>query len=121
MHSIEHGAAAFLYDPCADQKEIDAFKSLAKSCLRRHIITPYKNLPKNETFSVATFSCRLKLNKVIGMEDKIVSYLRAHAIKDGPEYKSLEDGKYVFNLIEKSKIVSDKNDTIICPSYTKQP
>ena len=42
---FQHGAAVFLYHPCAPAKEINAFKRIAKHCLHRRIITPYKELP----------------------------------------------------------------------------
>ncbi len=45
IHAIEHGAATFLYNPCADHSEINLFKKLAKKRLRRHILTPFVNLP----------------------------------------------------------------------------
>jgi hypothetical protein len=63
---IQIGAAVFLYDPCVDEMELEVFKKLAFSCLRMHIITPYKSLPGNELFSVVTYGNRLALNKVIG-------------------------------------------------------
>lgn len=66
----------FLYDPCVDEKELEVFKKLAFSCLRMHIITPYKNLPSNELFSVVTYGNRLALNKVIGKEQEIIQFLR---------------------------------------------
>lgn len=76
MNLIQKGAAAFLYNPCADPNEIESFKALAKGCLRRHVITPYKNLPENELFNIVTFGCKLKLNKIIGQENQIADYLR---------------------------------------------
>jgi hypothetical protein len=66
----------FLYDPCADSAQIEYFKSLARSCLRRHIITPFKNLPNGEHFNIVTFGCRLQLSVVKGQEKEIVSFLR---------------------------------------------
>jgi hypothetical protein len=31
-----------LYHPCANKIEVEFLKELVKSCLRRHIITPYE-------------------------------------------------------------------------------
>jgi hypothetical protein len=76
IHAIEHGAATFLYNPCADHSEIHLFKNLAKKCLRRHILTPFVNLPDELNFVIVTFGCRLEMNKVSGNEDKIKDYLR---------------------------------------------
>lgn len=123
-----------MYNPCADPKEIEYFKKLAKGCLRRHVITPYNNLPENELFNIVTFGCKLKLNKIFGQEYIIADYLKVknnskiyetiffyfifilkrHAIKDGPEFHIPEDGEYNFGLIQKAKIVSDLKDSKIC-------
>jgi len=115
IHAIEHGAAAFLFNPCANGAEIEAFKNISKRCLRRHIITPYENLPENVHFAIVTFGCRVEMNKVIDNEEIIKSYLRRHAIQDGPEYPLNEDGEYKFGLLQKAKIISDIDDSKICP------
>lgn len=78
IHAIEHGAAAFLFNPCANGAEIEAFKNISKRCLRRHIITPYENLPENVHFAIVTFGCRVEMNKVIDNEEIIKSYLRVN-------------------------------------------
>ena len=70
------GAAAFLYNPCVEDVEVELYKKLAKSCLRRHIITPYVNLPKGLNFVIVTFGCRIEMNKVSGNENEIKKYLR---------------------------------------------
>lgn len=115
IHAIEHGAAAFLYNPCASKSEIKIFKQLAKSCLRRHIITPNKDLPIDEPFNVVTFGCRLRVNRVSNYEDVIIDYLKRHAIQDGPEFPLSEDGDYKFGLVEKARLISDMDDSNICP------
>jgi hypothetical protein len=77
VHSIEHGAAVFLYDPCANKTEIEALKNIARKCLRRHIITPYKNLPFGRLFAIVTFGCRLELgSSVISQQNQIKEYLK---------------------------------------------
>jgi hypothetical protein len=40
-----------------------------------------------------------------------------HAVNDAPERKISIDGQYAFGLIEKSEIVYDLDDSIICPQY----
>lgn len=115
VHAIEHGAAVFLYNPCADEAEIGHLKSIAKSCLRRHVITPYKGLPKNELFNIATYGCILRLNKIEGNEKKISDYLKENAINSAPEHRITEDGEYDFGLIQKASIISNLDDSTICP------
>ena len=43
MSPLQHGAAIFLYHPCAGLGQIERLKNIAKRCLRKHIITPYRN------------------------------------------------------------------------------
>ena len=45
---LQRGGLAFLYHPCAPEEQVMKLKELAKSCLRRHVITPYLNITKNE-------------------------------------------------------------------------
>lgn len=54
---LQHGAAVFLYHPCADEVEIKKLKDLARSCLRKHIITPYRPLGTEKV----TFFSKAKL------------------------------------------------------------
>ena len=78
IHAIEHGAAVFLYDPCASEIEIAKFKQLAKSCLRRHVITPSNSL--GERFNVVTYGCRLRMSQITGYENEIITYLKVVSI-----------------------------------------
>jgi hypothetical protein len=47
---LQHGGVAFLYHPCADSGEVEKLKEIAKSCLRRYVITPYRLLPLKQVF-----------------------------------------------------------------------
>jgi hypothetical protein len=68
----------FLYDPCADNTDRQIFRELAKNCLSRHIITPYKNFPDQEKFNLVSFGCRLGMNRVIGNQKAIIAYIRVY-------------------------------------------
>lgn len=50
------GGLVFLYHPCAPEEQVLKLKELAKSCLRRHIITPYPNLTRNEVKADRSFN-----------------------------------------------------------------
>lgn len=50
LHSVEHGAVVMLYHPCAPVGFVEKLKKLVRDCLRKHIISPYRQLsPKRGT------------------------------------------------------------------------
>jgi len=44
----QHGAVVMLYHPCADPREVDKLRQVVTSCLRRHIISPSRDLFRDE-------------------------------------------------------------------------
>lgn len=54
----------FLYHPCADPDQIEEFKAVARGCLRRHIISPYKKMPPEMNFALLTWKCKLTMSSV---------------------------------------------------------
>lgn len=47
--SLQHGGVVLLYHPCAKEDTINRLRSLAKSCLRRYVISPSELLePQNQ-------------------------------------------------------------------------
>lgn len=115
VHALEHGAAIFLYHPCGDPGQIKKLVRIAKSCLRRYVITPYKALPAETPYAIVTYGCRLMMSYVDGAAAK--KYIKAHAISDGPEKLPI-DGQYSLALLEKSQVVqgSDYEDLKLCPA-----
>ena len=72
------GAAVFLYNPCNYPDEIEYFKTIARNCLRRHVITPFQNVQPNK-FVIVTHGCRLELDDAVhGQEKEIISFLRVN-------------------------------------------
>lgn len=118
LHSLEHGAAVFLYHPCADLHQLDTFKTLAKTCLRRHIITPY-NLTDEQPFAILTWTCRLMLDRVDTNIPAAVEFIRNTALNTY-ESKVYQDGKYNFLLKRTAQTVTDRHDSEVCPSYTPE-
>ena len=47
MFFSQEGGVAFLYHPCSDVKEIKKLRKVAEMCLRKYILTPSDNLPKD--------------------------------------------------------------------------
>ena len=118
IHSLEHGAAVFLYHPCADAKEIEEFKSLARTCLFRHIISPSRLVQPNRPFAILTWGCMLSMGKV----DHVITrqYIKGYAIHRAPEAHNFEDGQYSRGLQRPSTIVSDRTDSLLCPSVEEK-
>ncbi|RUS79284.1 hypothetical protein EGW08_012939 [Elysia chlorotica] len=111
IHSLEHGGLVFLYHPCADPDEIKKFKSLARGCLRRHIIAAYKLLPPGMSFAVLAWKCKLVLSDVeTGL---ITRYAKSRALKGREKVSS--NGQYKAGLIRLAHVVTDFHDSKICP------
>lgn len=66
-----------------------------------------------QPLALVTWGHRLEISKV-SME-VIVDFIKNHALK-GPE-EIADDGQYNLLLGQQAKIVSDKNDTNLCPFY----
>lgn len=56
VHNLEHGAVVMLYHPCANKYEVNLLKKIVRSCLYKHVITPYNLLTPDRV------SYYLKLN-----------------------------------------------------------
>ncbi|XP_070505927.1 uncharacterized protein [Chironomus tepperi] len=109
LHSLEHGAIVMLYDPCALSSEVDKLRNIVKSCLYRHIITPYK-LSRDRPLALVAWATSLEMS--IYDKTTAVEFIKKYA-KTGPE-KTSRQGQYKKMLIEESKIVSDSDDSEIC-------
>jgi hypothetical protein len=110
LHSLEHGAVVLLYDPCASKTEVDKLRGLLKSCLYRHIITPYR-LSKERPLALVAWAASLEMSFFDQATAK--EFMKNYA-KTGPE-KVARQGQYKVMLIEAAKLVTDENDSEICP------
>ncbi|OWF44345.1 uncharacterized protein LOC110458569 [Mizuhopecten yessoensis] len=119
LHSLEHGAAVFLYHPCANIDQLKVFKTLATTCLRRHIITPY-NLTQELPFAVLTWTCRLMLDRVDTNIPTVVEFLKNKTMKTY-ESSVYQDGDYSYLLKKKAAEVGDNRDSVVCPKYKYIP
>eukprot|EP00118_Oscarella_pearsei_P024034 m.297200 g.297200 ORF g.297200 m.297200 type:complete len:360 (+) comp40767_c1_seq61:4749-5828(+) len=114
IHNLEHGGVAFLYHPCAPKQEVDRLKFLARSCLRRHIITPYLNLSMEKPLALVTWGC---VYMMAGINFTTTSsWIKEHAMKTD-ESSVVSNGIYQHWLIEKASVVngSDITDSTLCP------
>ncbi|XP_066594658.1 uncharacterized protein [Prorops nasuta] len=111
LHSLEHGGVVMLYHPCANQMQIKLLKSLVQNCLRRHVITPYNLLDEDRPFALVTWGCRLTMSYVD--PGLVKRFIKDRALK-GPE-EIFTDGNFKDSLISRAALVSDWQDSQICP------
>lgn len=101
-----------LYHPCANKRHINKLKDLVKSCLFRHVITAYAKLTPEHPFALVGWGKSLEMSYI---DSKIViAFIRMSALQ-GPE-KTARDGQYNHGLIENASVVSDINDSSLCPN-----
>ncbi|KAL0268504.1 UNVERIFIED_CONTAM: hypothetical protein PYX00_010423 [Menopon gallinae] len=111
LHTLEHGGIVALYHPCADLSEIKLLKKVVKGCLRRHVITPTSDLTPERPFALVAWGVRFTMPTVNVMD--VQRFIKEHALQ-GPE-KLADEGQYEFLLLKEAKIISDFNDSRLCP------
>jgi hypothetical protein len=116
LHNVEHGAIVLLYHPCADPSEVRLLKEVVRNCLRRHIITPYAELPPERPIALVAWGCRLMMNHFV--QDDVVRFIKKHALW-GPEWSIDRDGQYNMFLLKHAEMVegSDISDKELCITY----
>lgn len=112
LHNVEHGAIVALYHPCANKNMINRLKRVVKSCLYRHVITPYGRLSHERPFALVAWGTTLEYSVID--ESMVRSFIRQQA-KAAPE-KTSRNGQYKKMLTEPAKIVTDVDDYELCPS-----
>lgn len=111
LHTLEHGGVVMLYHPCAHPLEVERLRRLVRSCLFRHVITPNRHLPIQRPLALVTWGKRLTMSVV---DVEMVKYFILQNALQGPE-KISRDGQYDQDLIKEAEIVSDTEDTVLCP------
>ncbi|KAJ8967656.1 hypothetical protein NQ314_002691 [Rhamnusium bicolor] len=113
IHNLEHGGVVMLYHPCANKNQVNTLRNLVKSCLYRHVITPYNLLSLDRPLALVTWGHRLEMSKVAS--EIVVDFIKKHALH-GPE-KTHRDGQYSLMLEEHANVVSNIEDSNLCPNY----
>lgn len=111
LHSLEHGGIVMLYHPCADLRQVEMLRSIVRNCLRRHIITPSKMLPYETPFALLSWGCKVTMSTVFPSVAE--NFIKIHA-KKAPE-DIATDGGYTAGLLTHSEVVSNMEDSNLCP------
>ncbi|XP_031553353.1 uncharacterized protein LOC116290463 [Actinia tenebrosa] len=110
---IVNGGVVFLYHPCAKPELVKKLKRLARSCLHRHVITPYENLDPAQDFAIVAWGCYYsakELNSTAGRQ-----WIQNNAMK-GPATHVTNSGSFNEGLKHDAPIVSDIHESELCPS-----
>ncbi|XP_066263220.1 uncharacterized protein [Branchiostoma lanceolatum] len=113
LHNIEHGAVVALYDPCAPRVQVDVLKQTVRRCLRKHIITPYTQLTQTYPFALSAWGCTMEMAHINVTE--VQGWIVEHALQSGEESTETRDGQYSHWLLQAADIVSDEQESVICP------
>ncbi|KAK5644387.1 hypothetical protein RI129_005687 [Pyrocoelia pectoralis] len=111
LHNLEHGALVMLYHPCADTRETQYLKNIVRNCLYRHIITPYASLTEERPLALVTWGHSLEMSKVDIVT--VVNFIATNTLR-GPE-ATPRDGQYDYKLLKPAKVVSNQEDSNVCP------
>jgi len=91
--------------------QVEQLKKLVRGCLFRHIITSYEKLSSDRPLALAAWGVSLEFS--VFDETLVTDFIKKRA-KTGPERVS-RDGQYKKLLVNPAKVVSDANDSEICP------
>jgi hypothetical protein len=61
---LQHGAIVMLYHPCSNPMEIAKLRHIVTQCLRRHVISAYRELSYDRPLALIAWGHRLELNYV---------------------------------------------------------
>lgn len=112
VHVLEHGAVVFLYHPCAEPKEVEKLKQVVHSCIRRHVLTPYRHLSEYYPLAIVTYGWRLEMSRVNLKTAR--QFVKEHALR-APERMVAREGKYSKDLLTPAPTVTDFKDSVVCP------
>ena len=116
LHNLEHGALIFLYHPCIEKHAL-VFKSMARNCLWKHLISKWETgLSQEYPFAIVAWGHLLKVGDIRKPEvvEKIVNFVKEHSWK-GEKGHCWGNGGYKTQLIRDARLVSDMVDSEICP------
>jgi len=116
LHNIEHGAVVMLYHPCAHPAMVDQLRKLVTGCIRKHVITPYTNIPEDKPLALVAWGCRMLMSSV--NEVQVTNFIREKGLH-GPEGTYPKEGQYTKGLIKLAEVPagSTNEDSILCSNF----
>lgn len=82
------------------------------ACIYRHVITAYEKLTAENPFALVAWGKSLEMSYID--RSIVIGFIRMNALQ-APE-KTSRDGQYNAGLVDKANIVSDINDSSLCPN-----
>ncbi|XP_022184770.2 uncharacterized protein LOC111044029 [Nilaparvata lugens] len=111
LHNLEHGAIVMLYHPCAHPLLVRELKDIVKSCLYRHVITPYNLLSPIRPLALVAWGWAMTMSMVD--EESVRQFITAHALRGAENITT--DGQYDHLLQDAATIVTSEHDSTVCP------
>ena len=124
VHALEHGAVVFMYHPCAPRALIEQFRNLATGCLWKHLFFGFRgDLEQAWPLAIVSYGHILKINDISEQNiEEIREWIRSKAkIGANDEGGVYGDGSYNLALIHKAEIVTELEDSEICPINNEDP
>jgi len=116
LHNLEHGGILFLYHPCTNKNQVNRFKTIAKNCLWKHLISTWdKGLSKEYPFAVVAWGHTMLVGNIEleNVSKETVNFVIEHAWK-GEKGNCWGNVGYINQLVDDANIVSDMTDTRKC-------
>merc|ERR1712096_335536 len=116
FHNIEHGAVVMLYHPCAHPTMVEQLRKLVTGCIRKHVITPYTNIPEDKPLALVAWGCRMLMSSVD--EVQVTNFIREKGLH-GPEGSYPKEGQYTQGLLKLAEVPtgSSNEDSVLCPNF----
>lgn len=67
-----------LYHPCTHPTQVDRLRKLVTSCIRKHVITPYQDLPAERPLALVTWGCKMQMNQINDYE--VIKFIRVSGL-----------------------------------------
>ena len=85
-----------LYHPCTHPATVDKLRRIVKGCIRKHVITPYTNLPEDRPLALVAWGCRMLMSDVD--PDQVKQFIKSYGLK-GPEVRMKKHKKFFIIII----------------------
>merc|ERR1719427_941254 len=116
LHNIEHGAVIMLYHPCTHHTLVEKLRKLVTGCIRKHVITPYTNIPEDKPLALVAWGCRMLMSSVD--EVQVTNFIREKGLH-GPEDSYPKEGQYTQGLLKLAEVPtgSTNEESVLCPNF----